>query len=141
MGMNKRFIDKDIILYYLRNENIKSLDREVKINQLLNAELLVLDNWSSRFYNDLNPDERKIRRDLYERYKFDSGISFLQDTDLEKLNSLSETLLSLCGDTASWIDIHLVINKLKIKVDSDDAGKYSILKDKCIESIIEYFGK
>lgn len=139
MGFNKRYISKDNILFYLKNESITPILREMKINQLFKADALILDHWSSNFYNDLNPGERDIRKNLHEKYKFHSGFDFIRDDDYKNLKSLSESLISLCGETPLWVDIFVVKEKLNVQFDNEDAGKFSIMKQKCIDSIIEHF--
>jgi hypothetical protein len=141
MGFNKRYISKENILLRLNSESLTSLLREVRIDQLFKADALILDHWSSNFYNDLNPKEREIRKNLYDRYKFSSSYDFIRDEDYENLNSLAESLISLCGETPMWIDIFMTANKLNIKFTEEETGRFSIMKDKCIESIVSYFDK
>ena len=139
MGLNKRFITKDKIVYFIKNENITSLIREMKINELFNCDTLVMDTWSSKFYRDLKPEERKIRDNIREKYKFDSGANFINDDDYKCLTSLSEALISLCSEFGSWIDVHLVVDKLQIPIESFESGRYEIVTRKCIDAIIKHF--
>ncbi len=140
MGFNKKYLNKENILYYLKNNDITSLVREMKLDMLFKADALIMDSWTSRFYSNLNPKEREIRKKLYEKYKFDSGYSFVNDDDYKELTSLSEALISLSGDNPQWMDIHIVIDKFKIPIDMEtEAGRYKILRTKCIEAIIDHF--
>ena len=139
MSASKRYINKEDILKYLDKENVKSLLRQVKIDMLFNSEMLVLDMWTSKFYGDLNPSERKIRKRLDDKYKFNSGFEFIQDEDYSGLKSMSEALISLMGENSSWIDIHVVLEKFRPDVTPDEIGKYDLLRKKCINLIIEYF--
>lgn len=142
MGFNKKYVEKDQVLFRLRNKSIDPIVRDHKIDLLFKADALIMDTWVDKFYSDLNPKERKLRKDLYERYKFDSGVSFIRDEDYKHLTSLSEALISLCDDeSASWVDIHMTIEKLSIPVDTEESGKFPLLKQKCIDAIIEYFDK
>jgi hypothetical protein len=139
MSASKRYINKEDVLKYLDKENVKSLLRQVKIDMLFNSEMLVLDMWTSKFYNELNPSERKIRKKLDDKYKFNSGFEFIQDEDYSGLKSMSEALISLMCEDASWLDIHVVLEKFRPDVTADEIGKYDLLRKKCINLIIEYF--
>lgn len=139
MGFNKRYISKENILHRLKSNEMQPLLREVRIEQLFKADALILDHWSSNFYNDLNPTERIHRKNLYDKYKFSSGFEFIKDEDYKNLTSLSESLISLMGENAMWVDIFMVSEKLEIKFSDDESGRFSVMKDKCIESIIDYF--
>lgn len=139
MGFDKKHVNKEIILHQLKNDKIEPLLREIRIDKLFNSEVLVLDHWGSNFYNNLNPSEREYRKKLNARYKFSSGFEFIKDEYYKNLKSLSESLISLMGQNAMWLDIFMVSEKLGIKFNEEEAGKFSIMRDKCIESIIDYF--
>lgn len=140
MGINKRYVDKENILFYIKNKNLTSLIREVKIDMLFNADALIMDSWSSKFYHDLNPEEREIRKKLLDKYRFNSDPAYLKDDEFKKLTSLSEALISLVGDNPQWMDIHIVSNKLGIPtIFISEAGKFEIFKEKCIDAIINNF--
>jgi hypothetical protein len=141
MGFNKRYIEKAEVLFQLKNKSLYPIIRDHKIDLLFKADALIMDSWVGRFYSDLNSKERQIRRNLHERYRFDSGVSFIYDDDYKDLISFSEALISLCDDdSASWIDIHMVLAKLNVKIDNDtESGKYTILRQKCIDAIINHF--
>lgn len=139
MSASKRYINKEDVLYYLKNDNIDSVVREIKINTLFKADMLVLDMWSSKFYNELNPKERIIRKQLSDKYQVSSSFQFIRDEDYTKLSSMSEALISLINNNAPWIDIHVVIDKLKIVPTNEEAGRFDLLRKKCIDAVIEYF--
>ncbi len=140
MGFNKRNVDKENILFHIRNKNLTSLMREMKINMLFKADALIMDSWAGKFYHDLNPQEREIRKKLADKYKYNSDPAYLKDDEFKKLTSLSEALISLVGDNPQWMDIHIVINKLNIPVDNEtEAGRSEILREKCIDAIINHF--
>lgn len=143
MGFDRRNIDKDCILRYLKDNDITWLVRQVKIDELLKSEVVVMDRWSSNFYKDLNPKEREIRKELERKYGLYSFPKFLEDDDYKNLTSLSEALLSLVSDQTGWIDIHMVSEKLNLKdkVKPEDAGRYQVLREMCIDAIIEHFDK
>ena len=62
MGFNKRYITKETILL-----NISDLDR------LFKADALIMDNWSRKFSDDLNREERQLREKIKEDQKYSSG--------------------------------------------------------------------
>lgn len=138
MGTDIRHISKSTIIYLLKNENFTAAVREMKINTLFHSELLVMDDWTSKFYHDLNPKERKIRIELHEKYAFDSSSNFINDNDFKDLKSLSEALLSLVNNP-SWIDIFIVIDRLKIVITPDESGRFELIREKCIDALIDFF--
>ena len=138
MGMHVRHIDKYNVMYYLKDGSITSAIREIKLNELFHSELLVMDTWTSRFYHDLNQKERDIRKNLEEKYRFDSGCSFINDDDYKNLKSLSETLISLINNPL-WIDIFIVGEKLKVDIKPDEMGMFEPIRQKCIDAIIKHF--
>lgn len=141
MGFNKRNVDKENVLFYIKNTNIDSLIREMKIDMLFKSDTLLLDSWTSKFYNDLRPKERDIRKKLLDKYKFDSAHSFINDIDYKDLSSLSEALISLSSNNPQWVDIYVVIDKLNIKVHETESGVAEVLRQKCIDAIIKHFDK
>ena len=145
MGFDKKHISKEGVLANLKNDDdskgtwyITSLGRQMKIDMLFKADALIMDMWVSRFYHDLNPEERKIREGLNEKYKFSSSNNFINDSDYKNLNSLSECLISLMN-TPNWIDIFITIDKLKLKISEEESGRADLLQEKCIDAIINHF--
>lgn len=139
MGLNKKYISKDKILKILNEEGSISLIRESKINSILNAEILLMDNWCSNFFDNLKPEERKIREKLVEKYRFDSSNSFINDDDFKKLTSISEAFISICSNNPLWIDIIVIGEGLNIKFDKESSGRFKELKKVCIEAVIKHF--
>lgn len=128
MGFNKRYITQKGIL-----ENISDLEKYLK------ADALIMDMWSSRFCDDLNPKERKLREDLKKDTMFWSG-GLEKHPNFSKLDSLSEMIIALKTDP-TWTDILLTIKKLNIPIDQDERGKFEILREKSIKYIIDYYEK
>ena len=126
MGFHKR---------YIRKENI--LDSISKLDTLLNAEILIMDNWSNRFTNDLNREERQLREKIKEDQKFLSGCPD-KHPDYDKLNSLSEALVGLMTNP-TWLDIHFTKTKLGLQFPFEDGGLFETQRDKCIKAIIDYY--
>lgn len=141
MGMNTANVDRTYILYLLKNDNITAVMREAKINSIFNSEILVMDKWVSKFYDELRPKERKIRKNLYEKYRFDSGASFINDKDFEDIKSLSEALISLVGPCPQWLDIVFIAKKLDLHFEDEEIGRFELLRKKCIDAIVEHFDK
>lgn len=127
MGLNKRHVIKESVLACINN-----------LDLLFKSEILILDEWSAKFKNDLNPKEREIRNLLNEKYKYDSGLSFLNDDLFNDLKSLSETLISLYK-SPSWIDVFVANKILKFEVTEDESGRFSILVDKSKKAIITHY--
>lgn len=126
MGFNKKYITKEGIL-----SNINNLDK------YLNADGFIGDTWSTRFVSDLDINERKIRNQIREDLKYQSGCPD-RHKDYINLKSLSESLLSLMNG-GGWLDIHFTKDKLKFKTEFEDAGVFDNLKEKAIKSIIDYY--
>lgn len=127
MGFHKRYIKKQNIL-----DNISKLDI------LLNSDILIMDDWSNRFTKDINLSERKIREKIKEEQKYLSGCPD-KHPDYPQLNSLSEALIGLMTNP-TWLDIHFTKTKLGLQFSFEDLGLFETQKNKCIESIIEYYG-
>lgn len=141
MGFNKKNIDKNYILNYLKKnkKDVNSALRNIVIESIFKSEILVMDQWSSNFYNDLNPNERLEREKIISNQDA-NFVSFFSDSELDSFSSLSETLISLIINPL-WMDIHLTTNRFNIKVTTEESGKFQILRNKCIDSIINHFDK
>jgi len=126
MGFHKRYINKVCIL-----ENICELDR------LFKADALIMDMWSTRFTQDLDEEERKIRQKIKEDQKLLSGCPD-KHPDYHKLNSLSENLIDLMTNP-TWLDIHFTKTKLGLQFPFEDGGLFEVQKNKCIKAIIEHY--
>jgi hypothetical protein len=127
MGFHKRFITKYSVL-----ENISDLDN------LFDADALIMDDWSGKFSNDLNHEERKLREKIKEDQKYSSGCPD-KHPDYPQLNSLSEALIGLMTNP-TWLDIHFVQDKLgRFQLEIDEFGDFEKLKTKSIEAIVNHF--
>jgi|APCry1669189665_1035243.scaffolds.fasta_scaffold01107_4 hypothetical protein len=127
MSFHKRYINKEILL-----ENISNLDK------LFKADALMMDDWMTKFYQDLDPVERQLRIKMNQEFTFWSGCPD-KHTDYPKLKSLAETLISL-KNNPSWLDIHFTQDKLgRFKLDIDEFGVFDVLKEKSIKAIIDYY--
>jgi hypothetical protein len=126
MGFHKRFITKYSIL-----EHISVLDA------LFDADALIMDDWSRKFSDDLNREERKLREKIKEDQKYSSGCPD-KHPNYPQLNSLSEALIGLMTNP-TWLDIHFTKTKLGLQFPFEDGGLLESQKNKCIESIIEYY--
>jgi len=139
--MTKSYIDKHDVIRLITDEGvvgIAPLIREIKIDYIFKYDILVMDNWVSKFYEDLNPLERDIRKYLTEKYMFDSSDNFVRDKDFESLTSVSEALISLVNNPL-WIDIFFISNKFNLITTKDESGDFIKLKQKCIDAAIKYF--
>lgn len=139
MGFHKRYIRKENILSYLKNGDIVALDREYKLEKLFNADALIMDSWSSKFYDGIDSSERKLRKDLNQKFAIYSTFKFMDDPDYSKIKSLSESLISLMSNDRSWVDVLFTIDKLKIPIEEDERGRFDLLVNKCKFAIIDYF--
>lgn len=129
MGFHKRFVNKENILPNLGD-----------IDSFLNSDALIFDDWSYKFYQDLNQEERKLRQQIKEDLKDFSGCPD-KHPDYSKLLSLSETLISLINNP-SWLDIHFTQDKLgRLNLEIDEMGVLDKVKEKAIQAIIDYYDK
>lgn len=127
MGFNKRHLSKEKILSNLSN-----------IDNLLKADSLIMDQWSSYFIEDLRPEQRDLRKELLEDTKFDSNNSYPNHNNFYRISSLSEALINLINDP-HWVDVHIVWIYFGFNINEDEAGNLDILSKKAIDSIIEYY--
>jgi hypothetical protein len=49
---SKRHITKTLVISILEESNIEQLIRKIKLEKLLYAEAVIMDSWSSNFYDD-----------------------------------------------------------------------------------------
>jgi hypothetical protein len=141
MGFNKKHIEKNQVLQNLKNQHTNSFIRDFKIDLLFKADALILDSWTGRFYSDLRPEERPIRKKLKDKYRFSSSFEFASDEDLKDLKSLSEALVSFYDNdsTDCWCDIYVTLRALNIKPPSEISGNFIELRNYCLEKIISHF--
>ena len=141
MGFNKRYIRKEMILD--NSENVSY------IAGLVNADALIIDDWSDKFFKNFNfkwKTYNKIREEIMDATKFDShhnGIT--SHRNYKHLFNLSNTLLNL-KTNPGWIDIQLSYDILKEKneipiVPEDCAGRFDKLIEYHIKLIEDYYGQ
>lgn len=124
MGFYKRFISQQGII-----DNISNLD------SYFDNDALIFDSWSSKFYEDINKDERIIRDNIKKDIKLSYGCPS-SHKDYDKLDSLSETLISLKNDP-SWLDVHFT--KVKLGLQFNITGEFDEQVEKCVNEIIRYY--
>jgi hypothetical protein len=122
MGFNKRYIKKELIL-----NNLDNLDY---ISNLVNADSLIIDNWSDKFYKNFNfnfKDYNKIREKIIKENIFNLNHREMLSTDnFNKLKSLSNIYINL-KKNPDWLDIHLVNTLLEQSIPDDISGKFDLL--------------
>lgn len=134
MGSCRRFVSK----YFLEN-NIKKIDIVINFTK---AEALILDKWSSSFYENLEFDwrnyqeKRKKAIDEYNKNK-----NFKIENFKEELNRLSNIYYNLCVEP-NMVDILLVKEILNIEYDmelkEENFEKLSIFIKNLIDDIFKY---
>jgi hypothetical protein len=127
MSASKRYITKESIL--------SNLDH---IDSVLSADCLIFDRWSSKFFEDLNREERKLR----ESYSGNLIKQIISDVaeDSKNFKSLSETLISL-HNNPMWVDIEIVSKRLGLDIEYEDSGQLFKIARIASDRIIEHFDK
>jgi hypothetical protein len=126
MGFNKRYIKKELIL-----NNLDNLDY---ISNLVNADALIIDDWSDKFYKNFNfnfKNYNKMRNEIKDNNNYREMVS----TDgFNKLKSLSNIYINL-KTNPNWLDIHLVNSIIEESIPDDISGKFDILVHYYIDKI------
>jgi hypothetical protein len=128
MGNHQRFITKDNII-----ENI------FRIDDFLDGENLLYDEWSNRFKDQINIEERGLRNSIKEKMLLNGGCAD-QHYGYGELISYSECLISLLTDPC-WLDVHFTKEKIGIELKLEEMGNFDIQVDKCIVALTKYFEK
>ncbi len=128
MGFNKRFINKEKIL-----SNIDNI-----LNLLKSDAIITTDKWSSLFLDDLSKNQRKLRIELIEDTKYNSGIEYQNHKNFYLLNSLSEALINL-NTNPTWMDIHIVSIATKFNIEESKRGNFKEIINIAKDSIISYY--
>jgi hypothetical protein len=135
MGFNKRFVKKEIII-----NNINNIDY---ISNLVNADALVIDDWSDTFfknfdfnYNDYNDLRKNIISDT-EIYSDNKRI--LEHNSFIKLKKLSNVYINL-KNNPDWVDIQLANSILEESISDEISGKFDLLVNFFIEKIDNKYG-
>jgi hypothetical protein len=130
MGFNKRYIKKELIL-----NNLNNLDY---ISNLVNADALMIDDWSDKFYKNFNfnfKEYNKIRNKIINDNIISSNHREMLSTDgFSKLKSLSNIYVNL-KTNPNWLDIHLANSILEESIPDDISGKFDLLVDYFINKI------
>jgi hypothetical protein len=130
MGFNKRYIKKELIL-----NNLNNLDY---ISNLVNADALMIDDWSDKFYKNFNfnfKEYNKIRNKIINDNIISSNHREMLSTDgFSKLKSLSNIYVNL-KTNPNWLDIHLANSILEESIPDDISGRFDLLVDYFINKI------
>lgn len=136
MGFNKRIIHKETI-----DRNINDLGYVIK---LTNADALIMDYWSSSFFDNLNikwKDYQNKRQEILNDTQFESNLSILQKhTNFDKLKNISNIYYNLVN-SPSWVDILLLTSIVEIEIPDDKSGKFDELVNLCVEKINSKYHK
>jgi hypothetical protein len=128
MGFNKRYITKDKIMANLNNLNY--------ISKLVNADALIMDDWSKKFFDNFNFDYdvyQKTRDGLIFDIKDSSSIDFIKNNkNFIKLKNISNIFINL-NTNPDWLDIHLANSFIEDVIPDNISGKFN--------NITEYFIK
>ena len=104
MSFNKRYITKDSILSCIKNGE--------SLSRLTKADALIMDNWSSRFFDNYSFDYQKMRDELNNDVMFQSSYNATYEhKNFNSLKKLSNILENLIKDP-SWTEILLTTNIL-----------------------------
>lgn len=127
MSFTKRILRKEIVIDNLEN-----------VQNLLKVDCLILDKWSSNFYNELNPDDREIRKKIISEFK---GGCPNSHPEWHRLNSISESLISISSNP-NWVDIHFIQEKIgRLELSEGEGGSLEKITQKAKELAIKYFEK
>jgi hypothetical protein len=127
MGFEKRFITRDSII------SKKDID---SIFQLLEADSIIYDNWSSNFFENIDKNwlNYQIKRDsIIEENKLSSYIPDVSDIKDTPLSLIYFNLFN----NPNWVDIELCLSNFRpIDIPVNIQGKFEDLCKFCI-SLIE----
>ena len=141
MGFNKRYIRKEMIL--------NNSDNVSYIAGLVNADALIMDEWSDKFFKNFNfkwKTYNKIREEIMDATRFDSHHNGITGhRNYKHLFNLSNTLLNL-KTNPDWIDIQLSYDILKEKIEmplvpAECVDKFDKLIEYHIKLIEDYYGQ
>jgi hypothetical protein len=133
MGFNKRFVKKEMIVNNINNLNY--------ISNLVNADALVIDDWSHKFYKNFDFNYKNYN-DLRKNIISDTEIysdnkRILEHNSFIKLKNLSNIYINL-KTNPNWVDIQLANSILEEIIPDDISGKFDLLVDFFIERINNY---
>ena len=121
-------------------DNIKNISY---ISNLVNADALILDSWSKKFFDNFNfkwKTYQKMRSNLNSDVSLSSDHrSTIEHVDYKKLRSLSNILINL-KVSPSWVDVLLAYDITGTTIDNtDDMGKFDKLVSDCIDKINNFY--
>jgi hypothetical protein len=132
MGFHKRFVTRDLIM------GCKSFE---EIEDLLNADALILDSWSSNFVERLDRNHKEYQQKRLERIEESKLSSSFPNTDTFDKLHLSNILMNLKNDP-NWLDIQLCIESFRpIDIPITIAGKFDLMCNFCLHLIETEFEK
>lgn len=131
MGFNKRIVTKDKILLQ---------QTFLDLSNLLKADALILDNWSSNFLKKYDYNFEKYQKNR-NKIIFDHRMMSTW-VDVSSINSsyIGNVLINL-KTNPDWVDCQLCINELNLKIPANIAGRFKELCDFCIQNIENEFNK
>lgn len=137
MGFNKRYITKEKIINAIK---------ENSVDKLFKADQLIMDSWSERFHDnyDFGENYKNNRKKLNDNTRFSSFHDAIYNHEnFPKLKKLSNILENLIREE-SWIDVLLAFDIMVdlgiiYEITEDMRGKYSQLRELCINKITNYY--
>jgi hypothetical protein len=135
MGFNKRFVKKEMIINNINNLNY--------ISNLVNADALVIDDWSDKFYKNFDFNYKNYN-DLRKNIISDTEIysdnkRIIEHNSFIKLKNLSNIYINL-KTNPNWVDIQLANSILEENIPDDISGKFDLLVNFFIEKIDNKYG-
>jgi hypothetical protein len=134
MGFNKRKISKEMII-----NNVNNLSY---IEKLVNADALMIDNWSDNFYKKFNfkwEKYKELKLELINETRLYSDISqVLEHRNFEKMKFISNIFIEL-KTNPNWVDIHLINSILEEKIPDEISGNFDLLVNYFINKIDNLF--
>jgi hypothetical protein len=135
MGFNKRFVKKEMIINNINNLNY--------ISNLVNADALLIDDWSDNFYKNFDFNY-KTYNDLRKNIISDTEIysdnkRILEHNDFIKIKKLSNVYVNL-KTNPDWVDIQLANSILEEIIPDDISGKFDLLVNFFIKKIDNKYG-
>jgi hypothetical protein len=135
MGFNKRFVKKEMIINNINNLNY--------ISNLVNADALLIDDWSDNFYKNFDFNYKTyndLRKNIISNTEiYSDNKRILEHNDFIKIKKLSNVYLNL-KTNPDWVDIQLVNSILEEIIPDDISGKFDLLVNFFIKKIDNKYG-
>lgn len=132
MTSNKRYSSRDFIIKNLNYTDLKII---------FSSDILIYDNWSFNFKQNLNFDFSqydRMRNEIITLSKFDNFFKFERFENFNNLKKLSNIFVNL-NNHPHWIDVFLTNSCLVLKIDFSGKISFEHLVNMCIQSIDEKF--